>query len=116
MSKNTYSGNIPLRLTPELHEALTKRANSEHRSINNYMTMLIQNDVKKHEADQTTFEARQFIGQSVTLQPEQVENGFVELSGIFYRYITNDNAPVDLTKHYAVVGANGNVVTIAVVD
>ena len=36
------SGNIPLRIDPELHEVLAKHASQEGRSLNNYLTKLLE--------------------------------------------------------------------------
>ncbi|CAM3125371.1 toxin-antitoxin system HicB family antitoxin [Leuconostoc rapi] len=101
------SGNIPLRIDPKLHEELAEHANMEGRSLNNYLTKLLEEGLQPK-----TFEDRQFVGQVISGENFDLTSRLVKISGIYYRYLI-DNAPVaNATAQYVVIEANGNILTL----
>lgn len=104
---NQKSGKIPLRIDPVLHTQIAERAKTENRSINSYIARLLEKDVTKN-----TLETRQFVGQVVEGRQITPENGLVLVSGIYYRYLIEGNAAVNAAGQYAIIEANGNILTL----
>lgn len=105
--KKDKSGHIPLRIEPELHEQIAQRAQEEKRSINKYIARLLEKDVQKHN-----FEDRQFVGTVIPGKDINQTNGLVKVAGIYYRYLIDGNQPLKSESHYAIIEANGNVLTL----
>lgn len=101
------SGHIPLRIDPKLHEELARNASMAGRSLNNYLTKLLEEGLRPK-----TFEDRQFVGQVISGENFDLNSRLVRISGIYYRYLI-DNAPVaNATAQYVIIEANGNILTL----
>ncbi|MDN6899790.1 toxin-antitoxin system HicB family antitoxin [Oenococcus sicerae] len=107
MMSEKKSGNIALRIDPELHEKITRLAAADNRSVNSYITKILENDVKEN-----SFEDRQFVGTMIPGKKINDKNGLVDVSGIYYRYLIEENQKVDKTANYVILGATGNVLTL----
>ncbi|WP_257608661.1 type II toxin-antitoxin system HicB family antitoxin, partial [Oenococcus oeni] len=107
LTSTKKSGNIALRIDPELHEKITRLAAADNRSVNSYITKILEKDVKNN-----SFEDRQFVGTLIPGKRINDKNGLVEVSGIYYRYLIEDNQKVDKTANYVILEANGNVLTL----
>ena len=101
------SWNIPLRIDPELHQVLAKHASQEGRSLNNYLTKLLEEGVRPK-----SFEDRQFVGHVISGDNFDLDNRLVKISGIYYRYLIDNASVVNKDKSYAVIEANGNILTL----
>lgn len=112
--KKTYSGQLSLRLTPELHERLADEADKENRSINNLVAYLLEKalDDQLIARPSSSFEQRQFVGRTINGMSITPENGLVLVDGIYYRYLIDGNHPVDVEKAYVIIEANGNILTL----
>lgn len=96
-----------LRLNQQLYDRLEADAATDNRSVNAYIVKLLE------QAKPTpTFEGRQIIGKVIAGRALNPENGLVAVSGIYYRYLLDDNGQVDATAQYAVIEANGNILTL----
>lgn len=105
--KTHKSGHIPLRITPELHDKLAQQAKQEGRSLNNYLTKLLESGVEP-----VTFEDRQFVGQVLAGDCFDLVNRLVRVSGIYYRYLIENAATARIDRQYVVLAANGNILTL----
>ncbi|MGX7051587.1 toxin-antitoxin system HicB family antitoxin [Leuconostoc palmae] len=112
MTKNSdklhkKSGNIPLRINPELHEELARHAIQEGRSLNNYLTKLLEECIHPK-----TFEDRQFVGNVVSGENFDLDSQLVKISGIYYRFLIENAQKINVQKKYVIIEANGNVLTL----
>ncbi|EHN59485.1 toxin-antitoxin system HicB family antitoxin [Oenococcus kitaharae] len=105
------SGNIALRIDPELHEKITRLAAADQRSVNSYITKVLEKNVEN-----SSFEDRQFVGTTVPGRKINDKNGLVDVSGIYYRYLIEDNQKVDKTANYVILEASGNVLTLRKIE
>lgn len=96
-----------LRLSNRLYERLAAEATEKDKSVNAYIVGLLEAAVTN-----TNFEHRQFIGQVVSGKEIYIESGLVSVSGIYYRYLIDDNSKVDKQAKYTVIEANGNILTL----
>ncbi|EEI20097.1 hypothetical protein G8J22_00786 [Lentilactobacillus hilgardii] len=96
-----------LRLSQQLYEKLAAEATEKNKSVNAYIVSLLEDA----EGD-TNFEHRQFIGRAIAGKNIYVESGLVMVSGIYYRYLIDDNSHVDKRARYTVIEANGNILTL----
>ncbi|GAB5053326.1 toxin-antitoxin system HicB family antitoxin [Pediococcus ethanolidurans] len=96
-----------LRLDQALYDRLALEANRANQSVNMYIVSLLS---ENHGTK--SFENRQIIGQTVSGADVNMDNGLVLVSGIYYRYLINDNSEVDDKAKYAVIEANGNILTL----
>lgn len=96
-----------LRLDQGLYDRLAEEANRANQSVNMYIVSLLSDN---HGTK--SFENRQIIGQTVLGKDLNVDHGLAFVSGIYYRYLINDNGNVDTTAKYAVIEANGNILTL----
>lgn len=101
------SGKIPLRIDPELHEVLVTRANKEGRSLNNYLTKLLEDGLRPKN-----FEDRQFVGQVISGENFDLSSRLVSVSGIYYRYLIDNAIMAKADARYAIIEANGNILTL----
>lgn len=96
-----------LRLDQSLYDRLAEEANRANQSVNMYIVSLLS---ENHGTK--SFENRQIIGKTVSGSDVNIENGLVLVTGIYYRYLINDNSDVDDKAKYAVIEANGNILTL----
>ncbi|KRL55049.1 MAG: toxin-antitoxin system HicB family antitoxin [Furfurilactobacillus sp.] len=96
-----------LRLDEDLYDRLAAAADRENRSVNAHIVTILAASAK-----QTTFEHRQIIGQAIAGKQLNQKNGLVELSGIYYRFLIENNDPVDAKASYTVLESNGNILTL----
>lgn len=96
-----------LRLDQSLYDRLAEEANRANQSVNMYIVSLLS---ENHGTK--SFENRQIIGKTVSGLDVNMENGLVLVTGIYYRYLINDNSDVDDKAKYAVIEANGNILTL----
>ncbi|WP_412989913.1 toxin-antitoxin system HicB family antitoxin [Pediococcus siamensis] len=96
-----------LRLDQALYDRLAEEADRANQSVNMYMVSLLS---ANHGTK--SFENRQIIGKTVLGKDIHADNGLVLVAGIYYRYLINDNSDVDQTARYAVIEANGNILTL----
>ncbi|MBZ6008394.1 toxin-antitoxin system HicB family antitoxin [Leuconostoc gelidum subsp. aenigmaticum] len=101
------SGKIPLRIDPELHEVLVTRAKKEGRSLNNYLTKLLEDGLRPKN-----FEDRQFVGQVILGENFDLSSRLVSVSGIYYRYLIDNALMAKPDARYAIIEANGNILTL----
>ncbi|KRK79121.1 toxin-antitoxin system HicB family antitoxin [Companilactobacillus nodensis] len=99
-----------LRLDEELYQKVAEKAEADNRSVNKYIVHLLQQNTKE-----TTFENRQFVGQTIKGSEILTDSGLVSVSGIYYRYIIADSTPVDPTGLYTILGATGNILTLQLI-
>ena len=59
-----------------------------------------------------SFEHRQITGQVVNGKDISLDTGLVQVSGIYYRYLTSDNSIAEKAAQYAIVDAVGNILTL----
>ncbi|MGX6465104.1 toxin-antitoxin system HicB family antitoxin [Leuconostoc falkenbergense] len=105
--KTTKSGNIPLRIDPELHQVLAEKAKLEGRSLNNYLTKILEDGVKPK-----SFENRQFVGHVISGHDFDLDNRLVKVSGIYYRYLIDNASAAKYDANYVILEANGNILTL----
>ena len=105
--KTNKSGRIPLRIAPELHEILAEQAAQEGRSLNSYLTKLLEAG-----AQPDTFEERQIVGQIISGENFDLFNRLVLVSGIYYRYLIDNAATAKVDRQYVVIEATGNILTL----
>ncbi|HBO48199.1 MULTISPECIES: toxin-antitoxin system HicB family antitoxin [Pediococcus] len=96
-----------LRLDQSLYDRLAEEANRANQSVNMYIVSLLS---ENHGTK--SFENCQIIGKTVSGSDVNMENGLVLVTGIYYRYLINDNSDVDDKAKYAVIEANGNILTL----
>ncbi|MFD1124620.1 toxin-antitoxin system HicB family antitoxin [Lentilactobacillus raoultii] len=96
-----------LRLSNQLYDQLAAEATEKDKSVNAYIVSLLE-----AAENQTNFEHRQFIGQAIPGKDIFIESGLVLVSGIYYRYLIDDNGRVDKHARYTVIEANGNILTL----
>ena len=96
-----------LRLDQSLYDQLAEEANRANQSVNMFIVSLLS---ENHGTK--SFENRQIIGKTVSGSDVNMENGLVLVTGIYYRYLINDNSDVDDKAKYAVIEANGNILTL----
>ncbi|WP_220739231.1 toxin-antitoxin system HicB family antitoxin [Leuconostoc miyukkimchii] len=104
---NSKSGKIPLRIKPELHEMLVERADKEGRSLNSYLTKILEAGIQPK-----TFEDRQFVGQVILGENFDLSSRLVSVSGIYYRYLIDNADIAKADAQYVVIEANGNILTL----
>jgi hypothetical protein len=95
-----------LRLDQTLYDKLQSDADEQGRSVNAHIVNIL-NTAKVPK----TFEQRQIIGK-VIAGTELNDNGLVLVAGIYYRYLLDDNGNVDAGSNYAIIEANGNILTL----
>jgi hypothetical protein len=95
-----------LRLNQKLYEKLQSEADDQGRSVNAHIVNIL--DKKNAPA---TFEKRQIIGKVIS-GADLSDNGLVLVTGIYYRYLLDDNGNVDAGGQYAIIEANGNILTL----
>ena len=105
--KTHKSGRIPLRIAPELHGILAEQAAQEGRSLNSYLTKLLEAG-----AQPDTFEERQIVGQIISGENFDLFNRLVLVSGIYYRYLIDNAATAKVDRQYVVIEATGNILTL----
>lgn len=96
-----------LRMDEDLYQKVAEKAEADNRSVNKYIVHLLQQNTKE-----TTFENRQFVGQTIKGSEILTDSGLVSVSGIYYRYIIADSTPVDPTGLYTILEATGNILTL----
>ncbi|GEL14728.1 toxin-antitoxin system HicB family antitoxin [Pediococcus cellicola] len=107
MAGNSKDKRFLLRMDQSLYDRLAEEADRANQSVNMYIVSLLSaNHGTKN------FEKRQIIGKTVLGKDINPDNGLVLVSGIYYRYLINDNSEVDATAEYAVIEANGNILTL----
>lgn len=89
-----------------LYDEVAQAAARERRSVNAYIISVLQ------QPQRDTFEKRQIIGQVVPGTALNQTNGLVQVGGIYYRYLISDHQPVIETAQYAIIEANGNILTL----
>ncbi|WP_187325791.1 Arc family DNA-binding protein [Liquorilactobacillus sucicola] len=105
-----------LRLPQGLKKKLETHAKEQNRSVNSLLQTMIEDELGLTDKPATSLEHRQFIGQVVSSEQIDQDNGLVQVNGIFYRYLIESNLDVDLTKSYIVIEANGNILTLRPVE
>lgn len=95
-----------LRMDQRLYDELAQAAARERRSVNAYIISILQ------QPQRNTFEKRQIIGQVVSGATLNQTNGLVQVGGIYYRYLISDHQPIRDTAQYAIIEANGNILTL----
>lgn len=107
MSDDSKDKKFLLRLTQELYEQVAQQAQSENRSVNAYIINFLSKNIEK-----TSFENRQIVGKRVTQKQIFTDSGLIEISGIYYRYLVDDNQEVDIKSDYIITQASGNILTL----
>ncbi|GKT03019.1 toxin-antitoxin system HicB family antitoxin [Furfurilactobacillus sp. WILCCON 0119] len=107
MADNSQEKRFLLRLDQSLYDKIASAAQRENRSVNAHIVTLLAASV-----DQSTFEGRQIIGQTISGTALNAQNGLVALSGIYYRYLIDNNDPIDATARYMVLENQGNILTL----
>ncbi|GEK29053.1 toxin-antitoxin system HicB family antitoxin [Furfurilactobacillus siliginis] len=96
-----------LRLDDELYNKIEAAAQRANRSVNAHI-----NSILRASAGQNTFEHRQIVGQVLRGNQLNTENGLVEVSGIYYRFLIDNNEDVEPDVNYTVLESNGNILTL----
>ncbi|GAA2967844.1 toxin-antitoxin system HicB family antitoxin [Lentilactobacillus parakefiri] len=96
-----------LRLDQDLYNQIAAEAVEKNQSVNAYIVSVL-----KAAEDNTNFEHRQFIGHVISGKDIYIDSGLVSVSGIYYRYLIDDNSKVDKHANYTVIEANGNILTL----
>jgi hypothetical protein len=115
MPDKKYSGLISLRIDPKLHQQIAELAIKKNRSINQLISLVMEEVVAKNNAPQVTndsFENRQFLGRVIKGSKISIENGLVDIDGIYYRYLISENRNPSLKADYVVIEIIGNIVTL----
>ncbi|MDR3190178.1 MAG: toxin-antitoxin system HicB family antitoxin [Lactobacillaceae bacterium] len=97
-------------MDPKLHEQIVKEAERQNRSLNNYVSLVLEKSLATQLS--SSFEDRQFVGRTIDGHKITPENGLVMVDGIYYRYLIDGNLPVDVTNNYVIIEANGNVLIL----
>jgi len=112
MEEKKYNGLISLRLDKDLHKRVAQAAEADDRSVNNYISKVLENALMPKAVAKESFEQRQFVGQTIPGNRITPENGLVLVEGIYYRYLLDGNGVVDTTKNYVIIEANGNILVL----
>ncbi|MEE8825563.1 MAG: toxin-antitoxin system HicB family antitoxin [Lentilactobacillus sunkii] len=96
-----------LRLDQGLYDKVASEATEKNQSVNAYIVSILE-----AAEDNINFEHRQFIGRVIPGKQIFIDSGLVSVSGIYYRYLIDDNAKVDKHADYTVIEANGNILTL----
>ena len=96
-----------LRLDQDLYDRLAQDAQQKNRSINAHIEHILEESVRGK-----SFEHRQITGQVVNGKDISLDTGLVQVSGIYYRYLTIDNSIAEKAAQYAIVDAVGNILTL----
>jgi hypothetical protein len=114
MDNKKYNGMISLRLKPELHKRIVQAADKKQRSLNQFISIILERSLDEMDKNDNSnnFENRQFIGQIVDTSKVNLKSGLVEVNGIYYRYLIEGNAVLNLKSKYAIIEANGNILTL----
>lgn len=107
-----YNGLISLRISPELHQQVSKLAEKQNRSLNAYISLILEEAVNFSKPTSDSFEKRQFIGKTISTNKINSKNGLVDMDGIYYRYLIDGNRNFSNNKNYVVIESNGNILTL----
>jgi hypothetical protein len=99
-----------LRIDQQLYDQIATAADNAGNSVNAYIEQAL-----TRALHQPSFEQRQVVGQTVAANDIVADSGLVLAHGIYYRYITTDNAPIAPGHDYAIVAATGNILTLQVI-
>ncbi len=101
-----------IRFPDDIYEELKKSAAQNHISINQMVVESVRQMLGDSTVKKATMESRLIINQVVPPAKIFVDSGLVLVNGIYYRYLTSDNQPVEPETSYLVVEAAGNILTI----
>lgn len=106
MAEKNEEKRFLLRLDQKLYDRLQSEADRQGRSVNAHIINILNNT-----SDPSTFEQRQVIGKVIS-GADLTGNGLVQVSGIYYRYLLDDNRDLDVQAQYAIIEATGNILTL----
>lgn len=106
MGNKDHEKHFLLRLDQKLYERLQSEADEQGRSVNAHIVNIL-----NRTNTPATFEKRQIIGK-VIAGKDLSQSGLVLVSGIYYRYLLDDNGNVVEDAQYAIIEANGNILTL----
>lgn len=112
MEEKKYNGLISLRLDKDLHKRVAQAAEADDRSVNNYISMVLEHQLMPKVVSKESFEQRQFVGRTISGERITPENGLVLVDGIYYRYLMDGNKNVDTSRDYVIIEANGNILVL----
>lgn len=106
MGNKDHEKRFLLRLDQKLYERLQSEADEQGRSVNAHIVNIL-----NRTNTPSTLEKRQIIGK-VIAGKDLSQSGLVLVSGIYYRYLLDDNGNVVEDAQYAIIEANGNILTL----
>lgn len=109
---------LTVRINKNLYDKLQEYADYNNQSLNAAITTAIENIVHTEKINKqiisspVNFEQRHLIGQEIFSKNIDTNMGIVMVKGLVYRYLTEDNEPIQENKNYIITNINGNVVII----
>lgn len=99
-----------IRFPSELYQQLKSAAQAQNASIDQLIIQSVRQALQNNEIP--SIENQLVLNQIVS--PAQIfpESGLLKVNGIFYRYLTENNAPILNSTAYLVIGVTGNILTI----
>lgn len=101
-----------IRFPEDMYEKLKTKAADKHLSINQMVVESVQQLLDSSVVSGSTMESRLVLNQVVSPEKIFADSGLVLVNGIYYRYLTSDNQPIQPAVSYVVVESVGNILTI----
>ena len=101
-----------IRFPEDLYQRLKQVAAKKHLSINQMVVESVQQAVDETAVSNSTMESRLILNEVVPPAKIFADSGLVLVNGIYYRYLTSDNQPIQPEIPYLVVEAVGSILTI----
>lgn len=112
MGEKEYNGQLSLRIDPKLHQAIAEAAEAQHRSVNKFISMVMEISLKRLSSDDDSLENRNFVGRVITADKFIKDSDLVDMDGNYYRYHIEDNRNLVKNNNYAVIEAVGNILIL----
>lgn len=98
-----------LRVDDDIYASITKYAKDKNISLNTYITSLLEAEVSRKKSD---FKHRNIIGALIKGSNILEDKGLIEVAGIYYKYLIDQDQKISSKSFYKVIEASGNVITI----
>lgn len=112
MGEKEYNGQLSLRIDPKLHQQIAKAAESQHRSVNQFIAISMENALKINSNNEDSLENRIFVGRIISPDKFIKNSDLVDMDGIYYRFHIEDNLSLIKDASYAVIEAVGNILIL----
>ena len=112
MGEKEYNGQLSLRIDPKLHQEIAQAAEKQHRSINQFIALMMEISLKKISNNDDSMENRNFVGRVITSDKFIRDSDLVDMDGNYYRFHIEDNLRLVKSASYAVIEAVGNILIL----